>query len=506
VTAEPGMAPPGLDPEPGALAKLVRKGLGWSFLNTMVGRIGTVLTGILLARILAPEDYGVFAVALVALNALLSMNELGVSLAIVRWPGDLDRIAPTVTTLALGSSVLLYGACWVTAPWLSETMGAPEATPILRLLGLGAIIDGATAVPAALLARTFRQKQRLIADFISFGISTALTIGLAAAGFGAWSLAWGRLAGNGIAAVAFVLLAPRRWKPGWDAGQAKALLAFGLPLAGSSLLVFGMLNVDSIIIGSVLGPVALGFYSMAFNLSSWPVNVFSVVVRRVALAGFSRLADDPVRLRDGFVNSMALLMAVTLPVCVLLGVLAEPLVRFVYGDKWAPAAVALQWLAVLGAVRVAAELAYDLLVAVGRSRATMWLQAVWTLSLVPALAIGARLDGVGGVGLGHALVAGLLITPAYAVAVRRSGVPLRALAAGLARPVAAGAAVAVVAAGSLVLVPGTFAQLAVAGVLEFAVWAALIAPMRHLLRTGTRQEEVAAIDAEAAGLSSAAGT
>jgi O-antigen/teichoic acid export membrane protein len=166
----------------------------------------------------------------------------------------------------------------------------------------------------------------------------------------------------------------------------------------------------------------------------------------------------------------------------------------------------LQWLAVLGADRVAAELAYDLLVAVGRSRATMWLQAVWTLSLVPALAIGARLDGVGGVGLGHALVAGLLITPAYAVAVRRSGVPLRALAAGLARPVAAGAAVAVVAAGSLVLVPGTFAQLAVAGVLGFAVWAALIAPMRHLLRTGTRQEEAAAIDAEAAGLSSAAGT
>src|SRR4029453_10368021 len=89
-----------LDSEPGTLGTLVRKGLGWSFLNTVVGRVGTVLVGIVLARLLTPADYGVFAVALVALNALLSMNELGVSLAIVRWPGALDRLGPTGPTLA----------------------------------------------------------------------------------------------------------------------------------------------------------------------------------------------------------------------------------------------------------------------------------------------------------------------------------------------------------------------------------------------------------------------
>ncbi|HKE99800.1 MAG TPA: lipopolysaccharide biosynthesis protein [Actinomycetes bacterium] len=473
-------ASPALDPEPGALGSLVRKGLSWSFLNTIIGRAGTVLVGIVLARLLSPEDYGVFAVALVALNALLAMNELGVSLAIVRWPGELERIAPTVTTLALAGSVGLYGLCFVAAPWLATAMGAPEATGVLRLLCAGVVIDGATAVPAALLTRTFRQGRRMVADFTSFGISTVLSIWLAVAGYGAWSLAWGRLAGNGVAAVLFVLLAPARFRPGFDAAQARRLLAFGLPLAGSSLLVFAMLNVDYVVVGSLLGPVALGFYLLAFNLSSWPVNVFSVAVRRVSLAGFSRLVEDPGRLRSSFARSLGLLMTATLPVCVLLGLMADPLVRFVYGDRWAPAAGALRWLALLSAARVAAELAYDLLVAVGRSRSTLWLQGAWTLALIPVLALGARLAGISGVAAGHAAVALLLVVPAFAVSLARVGIGPRALGAELTRPLLGSIVVAACCLVALALPSGPFLQLAVAGASGLGAYAALVVfPLRR---------------------------
>jgi len=82
-----------------------------------------------------------------------------------------------------------------------------------------------------------------------------------------------------------------------------------------------MLNVDYVVVGRVLGPVALGLYLMAFNLSSWPVNVFSFAVRRVSLAGFSRLQSDHARLKSAFARSGALLMAATIPVCALLATL-----------------------------------------------------------------------------------------------------------------------------------------------------------------------------------------
>ncbi|MEO5853122.1 MAG: oligosaccharide flippase family protein, partial [Nocardioides sp.] len=81
------------------LADLAAGALGWSFLNTALTRLGTLAIGVVLARVLGPSEFGTFAVALVALMAVLSFNELGVSLAIVRWPGDPLEIAPTVNTL-----------------------------------------------------------------------------------------------------------------------------------------------------------------------------------------------------------------------------------------------------------------------------------------------------------------------------------------------------------------------------------------------------------------------
>src|SRR5262249_53330556 len=124
----PAPAPPAAAPQPlprpapepavaePSLGRRTSRALLLSFLNNVVGRVGSSLTAIVLARLLVPADYGVYAVALVALSALLSLNELGVSLAVVRWPGSVDRIAPTVATLSLASSAALYAGCYVAAP------------------------------------------------------------------------------------------------------------------------------------------------------------------------------------------------------------------------------------------------------------------------------------------------------------------------------------------------------------------------------------------------------
>src|SRR6478672_13061949 len=102
--------------------------LGWSLLNTAVARFGTLGIGIVLARLLGPDSYGSFAVAMVALLAVLTVNELGVSLAIVRWREDPSRIAPTVTTISILSSAALCVAGLAVAPWFADRMGDPGAT------------------------------------------------------------------------------------------------------------------------------------------------------------------------------------------------------------------------------------------------------------------------------------------------------------------------------------------------------------------------------------------
>ncbi|HEX4702838.1 MAG TPA: lipopolysaccharide biosynthesis protein, partial [Pseudonocardiaceae bacterium] len=413
----------------------VRSALGMSLLNTAIGRVGTVLTGILLARILAPADFGAFAVALVALTAVLSINELGVSLALVRWPGNPRDIAPTVTTISMVSSAILFGLCWIAAPEFAAQLGSPGATGVVRLLCSSVLIDGATAAAAQFTNREFRQGRRLVVDFANLTLSAGITVVLALAGFGPWSLAIGRLVGNGLSALLLFRLMELWPRPGFDRAQAKELIRFGLPLAGASLLVFAMLNVDYVVTGHVLGAVALGLYLQAFNLASWPVNMFSTVVRRVSFAAFARVQHDPERRQEVLAQLAALLMAATLPVCALLGLLALPVVTTLYGHKWAGATGALEFLVVLGAVRVAAELGYDYLVALGHGRRTMWLQAGWFAALAVFLPIGATQDGIRGVAMAHAAVAVLLVLPAFVIAVRATGVPVTVLGRAVVRPV-----------------------------------------------------------------------
>lgn len=418
----------------------MRRGLLWSLLNTVVSRTGTLLVGIVIARILSKEDFGVFAVALVVLSATLSINELGVSAAILRWQGDPDRIAPTVATLSALTSFSLYVLIYLTAPAIAATLGAPAATGVIRLLCIGILIDAVSAVPAARLVREFRQSARFAVDMTNFAVSTSVTVTLAVLDHGAWSLAWGRLAGNFVSAVLLLFLAPNQFRFGLSREVLRPLLRFGLPLAGSNLVVVGMINLDKAVAGHVLGPVALGVYVLAFNLSSWPVNVLSVTVQPIAIPGFARLLNDPVRLRQTVERAYVALLTCTLLVSIPLAILSGPLIRTVYTEKWIAAAVVVQVLTIFGAIRVLISLLYDLMVAAGRTRQSLWVQACWVISLAPALYAGARLHGIIGIAWAQVAVAAVVVLPLTAVAARPVGLSIQRLLRVSVRPASAGVA------------------------------------------------------------------
>jgi len=465
------------------LAKLVRKGLTWSLGGMLIGRVGTLVTGIILARLLSPNDYGVFAVALVALIFISNLNDLGIEQALVRWPDSIDGVAPTGKTVILASSILQFAVLFAGAPYFAHALGADEATGVVRLLSIGVVINGLFAVPSAVLTRSFRQDLRTAADFAGFVVGVVVTVAMAVAGYGVWSLAWGRLLGNAVNGVLHALFARTHYHYGFDRALARELLSEGIPIAGLTILAVSVLNVDTVVAGRVLGPVLLGFYVLAFNLSSWPVNVFAVAVWRVSVPAFARMQNDLARLSEAFTRSFGLLMAVILPVCILLSVLALPLIRLVYGVKWAAAAPVLSVLAALGALRVALQLMTDVLVAVGRSKRAFVLQAIWLAALVPALVVGAHLGGLTGIAWAHVLVALLVVTPLHLRAIAPLGIRLRALLRASGRPMLAASAAAIAALAGMALAntlgDGDVVTLAIAGMAALVTFAAIMAPVRH---------------------------
>jgi PST family polysaccharide transporter len=464
------------------LAGRAFRALGWSFTSNAVARLGTVGIGIMLARLLGPHAFGTYAVAYVALIALLSFNELGVSLAIVRWPGDPAEIAPTVTTLSVATSIVIYAGCFLGAPRYAAAMGAPAAATVIRVLALNVIIDGVVSTPAALLQRQLRQGKVMVSDQLNCWLGAGVTIWLAWTGHGAMSLAIGRMAGCLAGAVPLIAYSPERLRLGFNRVKARALLRFGLPLAGSSLVVFAVANVDQIVVGRVLGATALGFYALASNLSGWPSTMFSQPVRSVAPAVFSRLQHDRKAMVGGFLTVAGLLCAVALPVCALLSGSSVATIGFIYGPRWLAAAQALIWLGALAGLRIFFELIYDFFVVLAKSRVVLVVQVVWLVALIPALIVGARARGIFGASLAGAAVAAGVVLPWYLVELRQAGIRIGALAARLSRPLA-GAAVAGLAAYAIRrAIPNDLIALLASGTATLLVIALLIYQMRSALR------------------------
>ena len=470
------------------LGRKVGAAARWSMINTLVLRVANFTVGVILARtVFGPKEWGLYAVSQLVLSVLLSANEMGVSLAVVRLEGDIRGIARTALTLSLLSSSVLTAALFFGAPTVADLLGSPGATSLIRLLSVCVLIDGFVCVPFSLINREFMQGRRMVVEGLGFVVTSGVTLGLAFAHYGAISFAWGNVIGNVVTLLGAMIAAPFFVLPGWDRSRARELLKFGLPMAGASLLVLGTLNVDSAIVSAALGPAALGFYQLAFNISSWPVQSISAAAQRVSFAGFSRLAGSREALADGFTKAAAVLVALAIPACVLLITLAGPVIETVYGARWLPAADSLSLLGVLGLLRVFYGLAYDGLAAAERKQTLLVVQGLWLVVLVPVLLAGARLDGITGVSAGHVLVAVLVVGPAFLWSLHRIGITVRALLARCLRPIIGGILMAAVSLAIIHVTGPGLLGLVAAGAAAGAVYIPFILPMRHMIKPATER-------------------
>ncbi len=422
----------------------VRRGLGWSLTSALVLRLGSLVLGIVLARLLTPETFGVYAVALTVQSILMTLSDLGLSADLIR-SRDPERRAPTVATLSLISAVLLAILMSSIAVPLATAMGAPSAAPVIVVLSLTLVLSGLGVVPYAKLQRDIEQKKLFATSVADFVVSTCITLILVIVGMGPMALAIGRLAAQGTAtALQFVLtrMVPRF---GMDRSVIGPSLRFGLPLAGANLLSWILINIDNIVIARAAGGVALGYYVLAFNISSWPMNAIGTAIRSVSFAAFSRTNRErqdvgEVGRSSDLSTATAFAWAAALPAGALLAVLSVPLIQLLYGDQWGPSAAVLAGLGFFGALRVVFDLMATYLMAHGASRPVFWIQALWIVALTPVLVVAVNQFGVQGAGWAHVIVAAVVILPVYLWALYRLRADLRSILGVLWPPVLAGSA------------------------------------------------------------------
>ena len=465
------------------IGRKARRGLTWSLLGNLGMKMGSFTVGLILARLLSPADFGIFAVAFAAMTLALHLNDAGIIAAYVQWRGKLEDMAPTGATIAVLSSLFVYAVFWFGAPAFASLSGVPEAVPVVRLLTLVIVVDGIAAVRSAALLRRFEQDKLIKANVAGMVANAAVALPMGFSGAGAYSMATAQLIGWIVANAIIFKMGDVPFKFGFDKEVAKKLLKFGLPLAISLGIESIVMNADFVIVGHVLGAAALGYYLLAFNVSSWAPGLVGTAVRYVSVPGFSRLAEQgPASLAAGVRSSVPILVAAILPVAVVMGILAPQIVDIIYGDKWGPSAVALRYLTILMVVRMLTSLASDILTSTGHTRAIVWMTGGWAIALVPALLIGTNIGGIGGTAIAHGIVAVCVALPLAVIALRQAGVSLLPTLPALARPATSAAVAAAVTLGLEELLSGTnsFVQLLVAGGLGTVAYILVLVPLAKL--------------------------
>jgi lipopolysaccharide exporter len=391
-------------------------------------RVLNIVVTAVVARILDPHDFGVFAVALTAYAIVSSIGQLGVASCIIRADLDLDTIAPTAVTVSLVTSIVLAGAMVVFAEPIAAALGSAAGAGPVRVMSLAVLFAGAFAVPCNQIVRDFKLDRQFLANVISFVPGTVVLLLLAKTGSGAMAFAWSRAFGQLIeGCVLFASLSKNYW-PGFKVSALRPLFKFGIPLAGANFVNYVLLNVDYALVGHLLGAIELGIYVLAFNVSSWSASLLGNVINTVSMPAFSRIKDNVHLLRDAIASSLRAVSLIVMPICAMTMALARPLVLTLYGDKWGAAASVLSVLSIYGAISIACVLFANILAGLGRSSVMFIIQVIWIAALFPAMAIGVHWHGIVGAAFAHIAVIGPVVLPTYMIVLRRvTGVHFAAL-------------------------------------------------------------------------------
>jgi PST family polysaccharide transporter len=383
------------------ISRKTAAGLVWNFLAYGLGRTVVLLTTSILARILAKSEFGLIAVAVVAINYLSVLKDLGLGVALIqRNKDDIEEASNTVFTANLIIGVVLSLLMIPLAPFIADYFRDPAVTPVLRWMGITFLLNALGNVHMNRLMRELDYRRKFIPDMGNSVVKGIVSIGMALAGFGVWSLVFGQLLGTLTQAILVWIILPWRPRLALDRSLASGMMKFGAVITVNDIITQITDNIDYVIVGRVFGLVPLSIYTLAYRLPEMLLIGNLWIMGGVLFPAFSRLQDRPDDMRKGFLASIRLVQLIALPVSFGLAIAAEPIVRVVFGDQWLEAIPVMRVLALYAWLYSVGYHVGGVYKAIGRPDIVLKLSIFSIIIIIPALLVGSRW-GIIGVAFGH---------------------------------------------------------------------------------------------------------
>jgi len=374
----------------GKLTDKVAKGLFWVLMEKLGIQGVHFIVTLILARLLTPNDYGTVALLSIFISISNVFVDCGFGKALVQKKNATQVDYNSVFYLSLVMAFILYAVLFFASPWVAEFYKIPELKTMLRILALSLIFHSINGVQNVELNRKMLFHLSFRISWVRSVISAVTGISFALAGYGAWTLVWSSLAGGVAGVIARQLVI--RWRPtlafSWD--SVRGLYRFGWKVATSSLLDKIYSNLQALVVGKVYTRADLAFVNKGRHIPFLLSNTTTDSLRRVSFPALSRLQDDPEKLRNAMRRMIRCSTFCVFPLLVILGVLAHPVVKLLWGDQWLPCVPYLQIVCFSVCLRQFDVINLQGIMARGRSDIVMKLTVVRRLLSLVVMAVTLR--------------------------------------------------------------------------------------------------------------------
>lgn len=364
------------------------KGVGWSAADALLGQGVTFIVGLVLARLLSPDEYGLIGICLIFTTVLNGIVDSGFSNALIRKKDVTDEDYNTMFTTNMAISIVLYVLLFISAPFVSDFFHRVELTALVRVTGLILFFNALSITQVTILTKNIDFKTKTKASLVSAIISGVIGIAMAFMGYGVWSLVAQQLSKQLLYTLCLWVLS--KWLPKFTfyKDSFKYMWGFGWKLLASGILNNVWNQLYQVVIGRCYTSSTLGHYTRANEYASIFSSNLTSIVQRVSYPVLAEIQDDKERMVLGYRKVIKVTMFVTAVCMISLGAVSEPLIYTLIGSKWHEAATYLPLICISMSLYPLHAINLNILQVLGRSDIFLYLEILKKIVGIVPIVIG----------------------------------------------------------------------------------------------------------------------
>ncbi|RJE70858.1 MOP flippase family protein [Reichenbachiella sp. MSK19-1] len=377
-----------------SIKSVALSGIKWTFGSQILLQLVDLIVTAILSRLLAPDDFGLFAVVFTTLNLFNSLKNMGFGSALIHKKKPSPLAITSLFWLTAGIGLVFSLTLYISSGYIGTFFNKESLPYLLRLVSVVYLIQGVSSIPSTLIQKELQFRAIFKMNTISMVLSNGVAIFAAYQGYGVLALAFKMITSSlvGLGLSWYVSRYKLSFAFNWSV--LKPFFSFGWPIFLDGILGYGLRNLDNILIGKYFNASTLGYYNKSYQLMVLPMSNITKVLSRVMFPTLSKVNDDAI-LKRTYLKSISLVSAITFPAMFGLSVLAEEAIMIVYGDQWRPAIPYLQILCITGAFQPMASLAGNYYLIKGKTFLSLKVSVLSRLFMIGSIILGLQYGPLG---------------------------------------------------------------------------------------------------------------